>query len=264
MSSKKEKGFVYKEISLDLILEPEGRLRFEINDEDLEGLARSIESMGLRQAIEVVKRNDKYEIVYGERRFLAHKALGRDKIWAKVSELNDEQVAEIRAMENIARTNLSPIEEAAAFEDLKTRFNMTVQAVAKKVGRSFSNVKRRLDLLKMDKGIQKAVHSGKIKVSLAEELWRCTDEGHREYLLEMAIEHGVTKDVLRQWVNDYMATKRATEVTGEDAGGYGSVLDQKPIYQACDICEEAVKIEEVRHLGICKACGRKISNAKNQ
>lgn len=262
MNSKREKKAVYKEIDLDLIMEVEGRLRLEIDEEQIEELARSIESLGLRQAIEVVKKGEKYEIVYGERRYLAHKRLGREKIMAKIVELTDDEIAVIRAMENVARKNLSPIEEAVSFQDLKTRFNLTTKEVGKKVGRSYGNVKRRIDLLEMDTAIQKAVHTGKIKVALAEELRRCPDTAHRSYLLEMAVEHGVTKAVLRQWVEDFNTSERARVYSGEEVGRGSNIMETKPIYQACDVCDEAVKIEELQHMGICKGCGKKLSQAR--
>ena len=251
----------YQEVPISSIVETEGRLRMEIDEEGIEELARSIESLGLRQAIEVVKRGEGYEIVYGERRYLAHKALGRDKIMAKIVELTDDQIALIRAMENTQRLNLSPIEEAASYKDLQDRFSLTNKEVAKKLGINYSTIKRKLDLLKMDRAVQKAVHKKLITMSVAEELWRCPDEGHRNYLLELAVEHGVTRDVLRGWVSDYLAQERSRESARGTGGDDPHPLQGKPIYQACDICNEAVKIEEIKHLGICKGCGRTLRNA---
>lgn len=261
MNSKKETRAKYVQIRLDRILEPEGRLRLDIDEDAVEELAKSIDSIGMRQAIEVVVREDKFEIVYGERRVLAHRALGRDKIWAKVVELTKGEIALVRATENIARRDLSPVEEAAAFGDMRDRFGMTAREVAEKVGRSAGNVKRRLDLLRMSKGIQKAVHKGEIKVSVAEEIWRCPDEAHREYLLELAVEHGAKQMVVRQWVQDFVKSERSRE-GGTDGGGEEvSPMESKTIYGACDICDSAVSLSEMVHLGICKACNKKLRSA---
>lgn len=258
---KRKKKNSYKEILLDQIIEPEGRLRMEIDQDQIDELARSIDQLGLRQAIEVVVRDDKYEIVYGERRVLAHRALGRTKIWAKIVDLSEDQIAFIRASENVARSNLSPIEEAAAFQDLRDRFMLSIDQICKKVGRSYGNVRKRLDLLKMDKSIQRAVHSGKINLSVAQELWGCSDPGHRDYLLEIAVEHGATRNLVRQWVNDHRKMKRENPAASDMAGEDHSPMEARSVYHTCDVCDGAIKIEEVVSLMICKQCNVKIINA---
>ncbi len=259
--SKGKKKEKYQEIPLDQIIEPDGRLRMEINEDGIEELAKSIASLGLRQAIEVVPRDEKYEIVYGERRVLAHRALGKETIWAKIVDLSEDQIAMIRATENVARSDLSPIEEAAAFRDLKDRFMLNIDQIAKKVGRSYSNVKRRLELLKMSKEVQKAVHRGEINISVAMELWGCTDDGHRGYLLELAVEHGAKRDVVRQWVNDYRKLKRPGQATGDQGGEDHTPLETKSIYHTCEFCDGAVNLSEVVSIVICKTCHGKIKNA---
>lgn len=261
MNSKRKTAPKYKEIPLDSIIEPEGRLRMEIDPDKIETLAKSIDSLGLRQAIEVIPRGDKFEIVYGERRVLAHRALGRDMIMAKIVQLSPDQVAMIRATENVARSDLSPIEEAACFQDLRDRFQLSIDQICKKVGRSHGNVKKRLDLLKMSKQIQRAVHLGKLKMTVATELWQCQDEGHQLYLLELAVEHGATKDVVRQWVHDYRKLKRANPSAGDRGGEDHSPLEQKSIYHTCEICDGAVNLSDVVSVLMCKSCLQKIKTA---
>ena len=259
--SKKKKKDSYKEIDLELIIEPEGRLRMEIDPDQIEQLAKSIDLLGQRQAIEVVPKGEKFEIVYGERRVLAHRALGRDKIWAKVVDLDEDEVAMIRAMENVARSNLSPIEEAAAFQDLRDRFQLSIDQIAKKVGRSHGNVKKRLDLLKMEKCIQVAVHRGDINLSVAQELWVCPDKGHQEYLLELAVEHGAKRNVVRQWVNDYRKLKRSNPDAGAEGGEDHSPMEQKAIYHTCEICDGPVNLDDITSLLVCKTCHGKVIQA---
>lgn len=251
----------YQEIELDLIIEPQGRLRMEIDPDQIEELARSIQSLGLRQAIEVVPHEDKFEIVYGERRVLAHRVLGRTKIWAKIVDLSEDQIALIRATENVARSNLSPIEEAAAFQDLRDRFQLSIDQISKKVGRSHGQVKKRLDLLKMSKAIQKAVHSGKLNMSVAIELWQCPDSGHQDYLLQLAVEHGATRDVVRQWVNDYRKLKRSNSLASGEGAEDHTPMEQKSIYHTCEICDKPVNLYDVISLLICKPCNTKIKEA---
>ena len=218
MTSLKKRRDEYKEIALEKIVEPDGRIRLEIAEEDIETLAASIESYGLRQAIEVIKRGENYEIVYGERRVMAHRKLRKKNIWAKVVELTKDEALLVRTLENVARSELTPIEEGASFATLRDEFGMTADKIAKKVGSTKAVVIRRLTLLRMPADIQKAVHSGQNGVSVAEELMSCKDEGHRSYLLMMAIEHGVTTGVVRMWVKDHQKSGRSAG-NGVEGGG---------------------------------------------
>jgi len=261
LSSNNERKGIYKEVSVDSVVEPVGRHRMEINEEEIQELMDSIESWGLRQAIEVVKRDDKYEIVYGERRWLAHKKLRKKKIFVKVVELSREEIILVRATENIPRSNLTAVEEAAVFAELRDEFELTPEQIAKKVGMKVGTVKRRMDILKMPAEFQKAIHKKTVSNTVAEELWRCPNEAHRLYLLDLAIDHGITAVIARQWVNDYLKSMRSMDNVDSEGGGDHSPLEVKPSYQACDICSNAVDLNEMIHLGICRDCKSKLNGA---
>lgn len=261
MTSLKKKRDEYKEIDLEQIIEPDGRARMSISEENLETLANSIQEFGLRQAIEVVKSGDKYEIVYGERRVLAHRRLGKTHIWAKVVSLSREEVVLVRALENVARSELSPIEEAASFQSLKDEFGLTSAQIAKKVGRTFGNVKRRLDLLRMAPGVQKAVHENKISIGVAEALWRCRDEAHQAYLLDLAIEHGITVSIARSWVDQYDKEKRTNKGDVEPGGGIEETFESRTTYVTCEVCDGGFDVMKMQNLNVCPDCKKSIKNA---
>lgn len=261
MISIKQKREQYRELPLDKISEPDGRTRLAIPEEHIQSLANSIQEFGLRQAIEVVEVGDKFEIVYGERRVLAHKKLGLKSIWAKVVKLSREEVILIRALENVARSELTPIEEAANFATLRDEFNLTAAQIATKVGRTFGNVKRRLDLLRMAPGVQKAVHEGKITIGVAEALWRCRDEAHQEYLLDLSIEHGVTVAIVRSWVEQYEKGKRTIKGDGGGGGGIEDTFEQRTTYTTCEVCDGGYDVMKMDHLAVCPDCKKKIKSA---
>ena len=261
MTGAKQRKEQYKEVELEMIVEPEGRHRLEINEEEIEELAHSIESLGMRQAIEVVPREDKYEIVYGERRFLAHKRLRKKKIWVKIVELTRDEIILVRATENISRLNLTPVEEAGVLAEMRDEFKMTSEKIAKKVGLKVATVKRRLDILRMPKSFQMAIHRKLISATVAEELWRCPDAEHKEYLLELAVEHGITALVARQWVQDFARERRGKETVDHGGRGALSPMESKPVYTTCDLCQGPVDVTETMNLGICKECGEKLRQA---
>jgi len=261
LTSLKKMREEYKEIPLDHVIEPDGRTRMDIPEEQLTSLANSIQSYGLRQAIEVVKKGDKFEIVYGERRVLAHRMLEKKVIWAKVVSLTREEIVLIRALENVARSELTPIEEAASFQSLKDEFNLSAAQIAKKVGRTFGNVKRRLDLLRMAPGVQKAVHEKKISIGVAEALWRCRDEAHQAYLLDLAIEHGITVAIARTWVEQFEKQQRTKVGDSNPGGGIEETFESRTTYVTCEVCDGGFDVMKMQNLNVCSECKQKIKNA---
>ena len=114
------------------------------------------------------------------------------------------------------------------------------------------------DIMRMPESFQMAIHAGSVSITVAEEFWSCPDAARREYFLEMAVEHGVTKSVARMWVDDYKKEKRSSEGASEPGRGVGPVYEDTPIYRGCDICKDPVKYEELVDLRICPGCNGSI------
>ena len=254
MSKKKAEASAERELDINLVDRPERVSRFEIPDEEISDLAASIKERGLLQAIRVSEKGGRFEVVFGDRRYLAHKKLGLQTIRAVVKAYNPLDIAIDRATENNQRNNLSPIEEASEYANLHDNHNMSWNEIGKMLGRTGGIIKRRVLLLGYDEGIQRALHHRKIMIGVAEELARCPDDTHREYLLEMCVEHGVTVIVVRQWVNDFLSALRRERV---DIGGGGeemTVYSSNPIFRACELCKEPVDIQKMQHIEACPAC----------
>jgi ParB family chromosome partitioning protein len=250
-----------KKISLELIDEPRGVIRLDISPESVSDLAASIQEVGLLQPIVVRPCGERFEIVFGHRRFLAHKELKADEVDCVVRVLSDLECAVLRGTENIQRDDLSPIEEAATYSDLHDVHGLTVKEVAKKMGKTVGIVKRRLDLLKMPAQLQKAVHEGLVSYGVAEELFRLRDEGQIDYYLSYAIDHGCTVAVARMWVNDYRKAQRGGDSDIVEGGGGVSPLESKPIFVACDLCLQAMEVGKEKVMRICLKCAKTIQSA---
>jgi len=250
----KKKDLV-KMIEMGLIDEPEGVIRLDINPDTILELSESIRAMGLLQPILLRPRGERYEIVYGHRRFLATQKLGSARILATIKEIDDQTTALMRATENMAREDITPIEEAAIYQDLIDNGGLRIDQIAHRLGRSGGIIKRRLTLLRMPTILQKAIHKRQIGYAVAEELWPLGDGADLEYLLMIAIENGTTQSVVRGWVKDKLdERRRKASGTGEGGGGEHSVFEPRPTYYACDFCKGPVKIEESKGLRVCPGC----------
>ena len=247
MTAKRTTKSMFKEIEVDQIDRPETISRLEIDEQELKELAESIKERGLLQPIEVVQRDGRYKIVFGDRRYLAHKMLKKKKIMCRVVEITDKEMVIDRALENAQRVNLTPFEEAHVYHDLRERGEMGIPEISKRMGKSGGVIIRYLDILRMPESFQKALHSKQINMGVAEELWSCKSPEKREYFLDLAVEHGITVAIARTWVQDYNRDERGKK---RDVGGGGSefgAFENVPIYRACDVCKDPVNTQKSKN-----------------
>lgn len=130
-------------------------------------LAESIRTVGLLQPLVVRPLDDGFQIIAGERRFLAAQVAGLEVVPAAVRELTDDQVLEVQLIENLQREGLHELVEAEGYEALMKRHSYTVDDLVAKVGKSRAYVYARLKLLALGKDGRKAFYDGKISASIA-------------------------------------------------------------------------------------------------
>jgi len=249
------------EVDLSQIDEPKEINRLEIDPDEISELAQSISEIGLMQPVLLRPDGDRFEMVAGERRFLAHKQLDLSTIKAIIREMTDQQAAILRATENLSRVNLTPLEEGAVYSNLINGHGMTIDQIAKRMGRAPGTIKRRLDLMKMPASLQKAIHNGSINPGVAEELWRISDPAAMDYYLGLVIDNGSTRAVTRQWVDDWAKEKRTMGPASERGGGLSPPYLERPSYQPCDLCEGPMKIGDEKLFRCCPTCTEKLKNA---
>lgn len=250
-----------QDIKLDLIDEPAGVLRMEIDSEALGDLAENIQAVGLLQPILVRPIKDRFEIIAGHRRYLAHKLLKLTCISCIVRKVDDLSSALARASENSGRIDLSPIEEACVYSNLCDNYKLTIDQVSEHMGKTAGIVRRRLLLLRMPPQLQKAIHQKQISYGVAEELWRIEDIGMVDYYLGFAIDHGVTVAVARGWVKDFRDSKRRAESDVDRGGQLTNPSEPRPVYVPCDICLGSMELGTEQVIRACPNCVKLMSEA---
>ncbi|HAN0557363.1 TPA: ParB/RepB/Spo0J family partition protein [Campylobacter coli] len=128
----------------------------------LNELANSIKEHGLVQPIIVLKKNDSFILVAGERRLRATQILGKENILAFVSDSDESKLRELALIENIQRENLNPIELANSYKDLIEVYNITQENLAELIHKSRTQITNTLRLLNLDPKTQDLIASGKI------------------------------------------------------------------------------------------------------
>ena len=160
-----DRGRIPHEVPVEQLTPNPGQPRHRFNDEEIEGLADSIREHGIIQPIIVRRKlegSDRYEIVAGERRWRAAQRAQLHQVPIIIRDLDDTELLEVALVENVQREDLSPIEEAGAYQRLIDDFGHTQNALAKIVGKSRSHVANMLRLLGLPDSVKAMLEDGTI------------------------------------------------------------------------------------------------------
>jgi ParB family chromosome partitioning protein len=185
-------GETVREIRISEIKSGVYQPRRYFDPEKQKELVNSIKEKGIVQPIIVRPHKDGYELVAGERRLLAAREAGLERIPAIVREMSGEDALQIGLIENIQRQDLNPIEEAEAFYRLIKEFNMKQDELAKKVGKERSSVANSLRLLKLSRKIQEEVIKGTLSMGHARALLSLDNEQDQLEVCEKIVKKGLS------------------------------------------------------------------------
>lgn len=166
-------------------------------------LSKSIMEKGLLHPITVRTKERHYELVAGNRRFLACKMLGWRKIPCHIVELDDREAFEISLIENIQRRTINPIEEAHAFKSYTSDFGWGgISDLATRIGKSTSYIDRRLRLLTLPEEVIQKVTDSLLKTSLAEELIPINNDNKQSELADFICKKRMSIKQVRQLIKN--------------------------------------------------------------
>jgi ParB family chromosome partitioning protein len=174
------------EVDIDLIDPNPYQPRTQFREEALRELSESIRSAGIIQPLVLRKNGDRYQLIAGERRWRAALLAELKRVPAIVRDIPEAQALEITLVENIQREDLSPIEQAKAFERMTDEFGFTQEEVAKRTGKDRTTVANTLRLLKLDRPIQEMIDVGKLSAGHGRALLAIEDARLRKALADRA------------------------------------------------------------------------------
>jgi len=151
------------DIPLDQIDRNPFQTRTHFDEVQLQELAQSISASGVVQPI-VVRRltNGRYQLITGERRWLASRKASKTTVPAIIRQASDEQTLEMTIVENLQRADLNPMEQAFAFHRLSQEFHLTQEHIAIRTGKERATVANFLRLLRLPESVQKKVETGEL------------------------------------------------------------------------------------------------------
>jgi len=205
------------EIPLDKIEANPFQPRINFDETELDQLKNSIKKHGILEPVLVRASKGKYQLISGERRVLASRAINLSTIPALVREkISDRQMRVLALVENLQRSNLNDLEVALGYQDLLANHDYTHEKIASETGKSRSFVTNTLRLLKLSKTVQDSIRTGKISA------------GHARAILSIEKESGrnrLFKEILKKHLSVRQAEAFSTETPKKP--GKPSTFSQK-------------------------------------
>lgn len=195
-----------REVSVNDIERNPYQTRGHFDEAGLAGLAASILATGVLQPVVLrhVGEGKKYQLIAGERRWLASQAVGKTTIPAVIRQVSNEQAMEMTIIENLQREDLNPMEQARAFERLGREFNLTQEQIAKRTGKDRASIANYLRLLKLPPEVQSALEQGALTMGHAKALMMLEDPATMMSVGTKVSEQGMSVRQTEQLVHTYL------------------------------------------------------------
>lgn len=243
-----------QEIPIENIKVGEHDQRLEIDDESLDGLVSSISRLGLLYPCVVVSHDDKFTLVEGHRRLAACKRLGKQTISCLVKDSEKASAAEIAFAGNFFRKDLSPVELAAALNDVFKSGSMTIEQIAKGFHRSEHWVHSMIAICGWPADVQQAMHVHGMSIAAAANLALVTDDTYRDFLLRNAVEGGVSARTTAAWLQAWRSMQPAEQaIISEPVDGRSSPPPAVP-QAPCFVCTNVFPVNMMSHVPMCSGC----------
>lgn len=208
-------GAEFVEVPIAEIRENPRNPRTVFDDDELDELAYSLREVGVLQPIVVRPVTDSvdgesFEIVMGERRWRAAKRAGLESIPAIVRSTADDDLLRDALLENLHRSQLNPLEEAAAYGQLLEDFNCTQDELADRIGRSRPQISNTLRLLRLPPLVQRRLQSGALSAGHARALLGLDDVQLQEELAQRIVSEGLSVRAVERLIANGVESSTAT------------------------------------------------------
>ena len=199
-------GAEFAEIPIQEIRENPRNPRTMFNDEELDELAFSLREVGVLQPVVVrpipaTDAGESFELVMGERRWRAARRAGLASIPAIIRETSDDDLLRDALLENLHRSQLNPLEEAAAYQQLLEDFGCTQDELAERIGRSRPQISNTLRLMRLPALLQRRLASGAISAGHARALLTVDDSRLQEELAQRIVAEGLSVRAVERLVS---------------------------------------------------------------
>jgi ParB family chromosome partitioning protein len=187
--------------------------------DELASLSASIRTHGVLQPLVVRQVGERYQLVAGERRLRAAREAGLQSVPVTIVDFNDQQILEAALVENIQRTDLNPIEKAQGFKDYLTRYHMTHEQLAARLGLGRATITNLVALLELPAELQEAVRVGQLSTGHAKILKGINDPARQIALAKEIIARGLSVHATEAYLKQFAAEAEQRASSGPRSAG---------------------------------------------
>lgn len=234
----------FEMIPIHLIDDPVMAMRSDMNREGLDELVLSIRAVGIIEPIVVKPVGDRYEVIAGHRRITAAEPAGLTEVPCHVIIATEEQVEMMKIHENLMRVDVNPLDEASHYKRLMDNMKLSPARIARLTNRGENYVRARLNILNYPSDLQHALADGRIKLGVAQELFRIKDEMKLREMMNYAIGSGVTTAVAKKWVDESLPQPEQKQTFTPMTGDQGNIVPASEQHTNCFYCMQAVRLLE--------------------
>ena len=216
VNAANDKEEIIKIVDINEIEPNFGQPRKNFNEEELKELSSSILEHGILQPLIVREKNNKYEIVAGERRYRAARMAKITEVPVIVKSFTEQQTLEIAVVENVQRSDLNAMELACAYSLLMERFDLTQEQVADKVGKSRASVANIMRLLNLTPYVQEKLRADEITFGHARALLALKEIKVQKQVADLIIEKSLSVRETEKYIQALLSDKK--EKKAEDKG----------------------------------------------
>jgi ParB family chromosome partitioning protein len=213
-------GGTGRRVPVDAIEHNPYQPRKTFDDDELAGLRDSIRAHGVLQPLVVRRVDGRFQLIAGERRLRAARAAGLEAVPVTVVDFNDQQVLEAALVENIQRSDLNPIEKAQGFKEYLSRYQMTHEQLASRLGLGRATITNLVSLLELPAELQAAVRVGQLSTGHAKVLKGITDP---------ALQASVARDIIARGLSVHATEAHVKQLLagpGEEGNGEADTPDE--------------------------------------
>ena len=207
-----------QELSINAISPNPEQPRRQFDEASLAELAASIKAHGVIQPLIVVRQNDGYMLVAGERRWRAARLAGQKTVPVIIRDLDHHQILQQALIENVQREDLNPLDEAAALDRLIQDFSMTQDALAQTIGKSRPAIANTLRLLRLSEPVQSYLREGRLSAGHARALLALEKPEDQKKLAERIIEEDLSVRAVERLIRKWLKTAKTERETAAEAG----------------------------------------------
>ncbi len=243
-----------KQISLDLIDDPQIAMRQDLDDPELDQLMSDMREVGLLEPIVLRRIGDRYEVIAGHRRTRAARLLRWLTIESKIVQASDEEAFTMRVIENLSRKDVDPVDEAVFVGEIMLRHHKEPPEIARIVRRSQTWVEERLEIFNMPDLMKGHLKARRYPLGAALWIFRIENERERMTYATWAATNGVSVAGAKQWYLLAKARNFAPQSTDVEIRDESGAPPQIRRVTTCAKCGSDVFLDEADSVWVHRAC----------